>query len=258
MRTSVSSSIPKASQSIPNWLLILGLLVPTFITYIYFDLLSNASPSVQKGAYVIGKGLQFVVLVAAIWRSRQVLGRHAHQSPEQWGPAPRSTPKSNGIVLGLASGFVIGACIVGVYQFLLLPSGIMLKVKEAAVTKVSGLGIDSPMVLVAIGLFYSLIHSGFEELYWRGFVYRALLERVSLPIAVAVSSLAFMSHHVIVLAKYFSYSSPLTYIASLGVAVGGTIWAWMWSRYRSLIPGWISHALVDAAIFMVAYLLLFQ
>ena len=41
----------------------------------------------------------------------------------------------------------------------------------------------------------------------------------------------------------------MTYLLALSVAIGGVIWASLYKRCGSLIPGWISHALVDAAIF---------
>jgi hypothetical protein len=67
-----------------------------------------------------------------------------------------------------------------------------------------------------------------------------------------------MSHHIIVLGKYFGYVSALTYLCALGAAVGGVIWAALLVRYGKLTPGWLSHAMVDASIFAVGYLLLFQ
>ena len=66
-----------------------------------------------------------------------------------------------------------------------------------------------------------------------------------------------MSHHVLVLAKFFGYASIMTYLLAVSVAVGGAIWAVLYHRCGSLIPGWISHAMVDAALFIIGYLLVF-
>jgi hypothetical protein len=46
-------------------------------------------------------------------------------------------------------------------------------------------------------------------------------------------------------------------VASTGVFIGGVIWAWLYSRYRSIWPGWISHVLADIAVFGVGWWLLF-
>jgi membrane protease YdiL (CAAX protease family) len=43
---------------------------------------------------------------------------------------------------------------------------------------------------------------------------------------------------------------------SLGVAVGGAVWARLYDRSGSLLGPWLSHLLVDAAIFFVGYELL--
>lgn len=225
--------------------------IPTLGTYAYFDLLATAAPMVQKTAYVLAKLSQFGVLLIAIWY------RHNHTTD-----ASHFEPKTQLLypyryAIGVASGVFIGIAIVGLYQWLLLPFGFMNQVKPIAQAKLQSLGASSPIVLVAIAIFYSALHSGFEELYWRGFVYRGLNEYVGLAAATCLSSLAFMSHHVIVLGKFFGYGSLLTYLLSLGVAVGGAIWAFSYARFGSLIPGWISHAIVDAAIFGVGYLLLF-
>ena len=71
--------------------------------------------------------------------------------------------------------------------------------------------------------------------------------------AVVVSSLAFMTHHVILLATYFGWGSPWTYFFSACVAVGGALWAWLYERTGSLYGPWLSHVVVDAAIFVVGY-----
>jgi membrane protease YdiL (CAAX protease family) len=45
----------------------------------------------------------------------------------------------------------------------------------------------------------------------------------------------------------------MTYGLSLCVAAGGVIWAVLYRRYGTLLGPWLSHALVDAAIFAIAY-----
>ena len=75
--------------------------------------------------------------------------------------------------------------------------------------------------------------------------------------SVSLSSLAFMSHHVLVLGKFFGYGSFMTYLLAASVAVGGVIWASIYHQCGNLIPGWLSHALVDAGIFVIGYLLVY-
>jgi membrane protease YdiL (CAAX protease family) len=161
------------------------------------------------------------------------------------------------VAIGAASGMVIGVAIIAGYLVILKPMGMMDSAKLVAIEKMRSFGADSPLLLIAIAVFYAVLHSGFEEYYWRGLVFGGLKPYCGTGTAMLISSLAFMSHHVIILAKFFGYSSIATYLMSLAVATGGLIWAVLFQRSSSLVPGWISHAIVDAAIFFVGYLLVF-
>jgi membrane protease YdiL (CAAX protease family) len=71
-----------------------------------------------------------------------------------------------------------------------------------------------------------------------------------------VSAICFTLHHIIAMQVYFSWL--VVVIASLGVFTGGALWSWCYLRYRSIWPGYISHAIVDIAIFAIGYRLIFQ
>ena len=101
---------------------------------------------------------------------------------------------------------------------------------------------------------YALIHSFLEEYYWRWFVFDKLRDQLpSTGWAIFFSSIGFMAHHVIVVSFYFGATSFVTYLFCAGVAVGGAVWALLYHHYRSLIGPWVSHAFVDAAIFVIGY-----
>ena len=40
-------------------------------------------------------------------------------------------------------------------------------------------------------------------------------------------------------------------MGSMGVFIGGLIWSWTLRQWGSIVPGWISHAIVDLAIAIV-------
>jgi membrane protease YdiL (CAAX protease family) len=124
--------------------------------------------------------------------------------------------------------------------------------------KLRSLNLNSVPVYVLVGIGYALVHSLFEEYYWRWFVFGNLKTLLRLPLAIAISSLGFAAHHVLVLANYFGWWSPWTYLCSLGVATGGAIWAWLYHRHQTLFGPWISHGLVDAVIFVIGYELAFS
>jgi hypothetical protein len=74
-----------------------------------------------------------------------------------------------------------------------------------------------------------------------------------LAVAIAVSAVGFMAHHVLVLATFFGWWTWPTMLFSLAVAVGGGFWAWLYERSGSLVGPWLSHLVVDTGIFVVGY-----
>jgi membrane protease YdiL (CAAX protease family) len=124
--------------------------------------------------------------------------------------------------------------------------------------KIMSFGLTSPATYVGMALFYSAIHSLLEEYYWRWFVFGQLARNGKWLLAIAVSSLAFAAHHVLVLAHFFGWDNSLTWLFSLAVAAGGACWAWLYRVSDSLVACWLSHALVDAAIFAIGYQIAFR
>jgi membrane protease YdiL (CAAX protease family) len=107
--------------------------------------------------------------------------------------------------------------------------------------------------------FIAVAHAALEEYYWRWFVFGRLRRHLAVGAAAVLSGLAFMGHHVLVLAVYFpgrfwGAAVPL----SLAIAVGGVVWAWLYHRSGSLLGPWLSHVLVDAAIMLIGYDLMFR
>ena len=236
-----------------NLITAIALVLPTAITWVYFDLLSTAAPAMQQAAYAIGKALQFA-LPGWGWRFRRtnssvVAVTAQGASSDSWA----KPDYKRSLLWGLVTGLAIASTALVVYHFVLEPSGLMAGPTEQARAKLKEAGLDSLPVFLAVALFYSLCHSGLEEYYWRWFVFRHLTLRWSETAATVVSSLGFMAHHVLVLARYFGWGSPLTYGLALSVAIGGVIWAVMYRRFGTLVGPWLSHAFVDAAIFAIAY-----
>ena len=71
--------------------------------------------------------------------------------------------------------------------------------------------------------------------------------------SIVLASLAFAAHHAIVLGSYFGGSSPVTWLLTFAVALGGAVWCGIYQRSGSLLGPWLSHVLVDAAIFAVGF-----
>jgi membrane protease YdiL (CAAX protease family) len=165
-----------------------------------------------------------------------------------------SRPRRGGIGLGVGLGLVIGLGICGLYFLALRDAPIFGATPAKLAALLANMHSNTPAVFFAMAVFISVLHSFLEEYYWRWFVFGRLQRHLPLASALVISSLAFMAHHVLVLAYYFPDHFWLAVVPfSLCVAVGGGLWAWLYHRYGSLYPPWVSHLCADAAIMVVGY-----
>ena len=156
------------------------------------------------------------------------------------------------ILWGIGSGAVIGTVIlVGWFGFV---SGQLDLAALREVVKANGL--DEPGRYWAMAIWLSVGNALLEEFVFRWFV-DSRLKQLGLWIGLAIpfSALIFTAHHVLVLMAYFP--AVPTILCSLGVFVGGLLWSWLLRRHESLMPGYLSHMLVDLAIFVVGASMLF-
>ncbi len=223
--------------------LAIALAYPTLLTWLYFVRLNGHPPAVQQAVFVVGKMIQFTLPLVwlLLFERRRVAWR--------W-------PDRSGLIWGIASGLVIGGAVLAVYFLYFKPNGLLSGTATAVREKLFGMGLTSPAAIVAMSLFYSLCHSLLEEYYWRWIVYGRLRQTMPIAAANAISSLGFMAHHVILVHAYLPW--PWWIVAAASVAVGGVLWAWRYQRDGSLWGVWISHMLVDAAIFAVGYAMAFH
>jgi membrane protease YdiL (CAAX protease family) len=219
---------------------VFALVLPTLITLVYFVWAERFPASVQQTIFAVVKVAQFVFPIA--W----VLGVQKRR-PRAEGPVTK------GVGLGVAFGLAVAAAMLVAYHSWLSSADFFASAQQQMREKIAGFQLGEPWKFVALGVFYSLFHSLLEEYYWRWFVFGQLRRMSPVGAAVVVSSLGFAAHHVVVLAKYFGLASPVTWIFSLGIAVGGAFWAWLYHRSGSLLGPWLSHLLVDAAIFAAGY-----
>jgi membrane protease YdiL (CAAX protease family) len=157
---------------------------------------------------------------------------------------------------GLIFGLIVGGAALGLYFGVLKDSKYLRDAPDRVFTKLREAGYDSVAGFITVACFYSIIHSLLEEYYWRWFVFGWLRRYINVWLALVLASLAFMAHHVIVLAvffpgpqKFFTVVVPL----SLGIAIGGGVWSWIYQRTGSLAAAWISHMLIDAAVMVIGF-----
>ena len=219
-----------------------AMLFPAAMTWFYFVALGHhgGEPGpAQSVAYAVGKAIQFGFPILFIAMTR----------PSRFG-MPRLTRRGWGLALGFA--LLTAFAMATLYFAWLKHSSWLGDTPQRVREKVEGFGIRSLPAFVAFALFLSAIHSLLEEYYWRWFVFGEFRDRISTPSAIALSALGFMLHHVVVLGVYFPDRFwTLAIPFSLGVAVGGAVWAWIYDHADSLLPSWASHALIDAAIMVI-------
>lgn len=181
----------------------------------------------------------WVLLLPALWL---VL---VERRPLSWSPARRG-----GLAVGALLGVAIGIVIIGAYALLGRHFIDVTRFQETA----RRLGFSSPARFVGFGAYLIFVNSLAEEYIWRWFVFRRS-EIIWPTAATLLAAFFFTVHHVIALAAQFG--PAVTIVASAGVFLGGWIWSWCYERYRSIWPGYVSHAIVDFAILFLGWKLLF-
>jgi membrane protease YdiL (CAAX protease family) len=224
--------------------LVIGLVFPSLVTWVYFDLLHGSAPAVQQLAYTVGKTLQFALPLFVAWRG--------------WGGTwERPGPRGSGQLLGCLFGLAVCGLIVLAFAWLVSGDAVEQQLLTAAQGKLSSLGLVSPSAFILLGVFYSICHSLLEEYYWRWFVFGRGRQVWGIAGALVFSSLGFMAHHILLLGYFLGFAEWRTYVFAAAIAVGGAFWAWLYHRTDNLTASWLSHALVDAGIFGLGYWLLF-
>lgn len=164
-----------------------------------------------------------------------------------------SRPRHDGFTIALVSGLVISAVVIATY-FEALRFGLIDPKTIAESTAKTGL--NRLGAYIAGAIYWITLNSLMEEYVWRWFVFRKFEAITTGKFAVIAASLGFTAHHVIALAAQFS--GLITLLGSVGVFIGGLTWSWLYLRFRSVWPCYVSHAIVDLALFWIGYDLIFR
>jgi uncharacterized protein len=163
-----------------------------------------------------------------------------------------SPPRHGGFLAGLLSGLILSGIILAGY----FAHGDSLIGRQFLVDKLRAIGLGSPGRYVGGAAYWVLVNSVLEEYVWRWFCVEQCERLFPKAVAVACSALFFTLHHVVAMQVYFGPAAVL--ICGLGVFLGGAVWSMMYIRYRSIWPGYLSHALVDLCIFGIGAAILFR
>lgn len=228
--------------------LLFAMSFPTLLSWLSFMVLPSQGSGNNVWLQIVfgaGKVVQFTfpfIYVAVFERASLQIAR----------------PNSRGMMAGLGFGLVVALTTLGLYYFGLKGTRLFEATQPKIQHWLAQLSLPSAAGFLLIAGFICLLHSLWEEYYWRWFVFGRLSRRFGWQWSAVIAGLAFMAHHVVVLAYYLpGYFWVGVVPLSLCVAAGGVIWAWMYQRYQSLYATWVSHCLVDMGIMVVGYDLLY-
>ena len=206
------------------------------------------APTVSVVTGFVFKGELFAVFVFCITKV-WLFGLPAYwhikieRKPFSWSP-----PLNGGWLMSFALGIGIILVIIAAYVLL----GDMMIDQQTLYELLEPVGLTTPIKLAGAILFWVFINSVLEEYVFRWFITSKIEELTGRKwTAVFLSAGIFTFHHTIALMMFIS---PLgTFIASLGVFIGGAIFSWIYLQYRSIWVAWVAHACADVAVFGIAW-----
>ncbi len=238
--TAAQSSISSAQDRLHRPLLALALLAPAPSIGTYFAMSFEATRGTTLGQIIYAASKVWILAFPLVWYILVERGR------------PSLSPaRKGGLAIGAALGLGISVAIAAVYWLAARPWIDPEQMRDAATRN----GLNSPQKYLALAAYLVLINSLLEEYVWRWFVYRQCERLLSGALAVAASAFLFTVHHAIALQSQMNWS--VTLLACLGIFIGGCAWSWCYQRYRSIWPGYISHAIVDIAVLAIGYHIIF-
>ncbi len=233
-----SDTTPEISRHVTAMGLIIATLLPFLLAFTCSVVLSG-QPGVMT-AYAIGKCLQIafpLFWVVFVERKRIRLARF----------------ETKGFAVAGLYGILVVVLALGVYYRLVSGSPALDNVPYMVRHKLAAYGVTGWKDFVWLGAYYAIPHTLVEEYYWRWFVFGRMREFMPVRKAIVVSGFAFSLHHVLLATRYLGDSWGYVVAFSLGVAVSGMAWAWMYQKTKTLYAAWFSHLIVDAGLVWMAF-----
>lgn len=160
-------------------------------------------------------------------------------------------------VYGIGLGVAAGILILGLYE-LLQHREVFVLASDIIQTKLADAGVVSVSQFIVLAAFISVGNATLEEYYWRWFLFGRLRQFVTPAIAGLLASIAFVFHHIVVLAYYLpSGSAGWISLLCTGVFLGGLFWCYVFHKSGTIWSAWVAHGIVDIAIMLVGYQMIF-
>lgn len=229
----------RAAPGPPRWAsaAALALLVPVPSLGVWAGLCLLPGHPVGRVLFLLAK--VWLAAVPVFWRMR------VERQPLSWSPPRRG---------GFISGAVLGVLISGLIAAAYLALGDRLLDPVEFQRMGAAVGLDRWPVYLGAALYWVGVNSVLEEMVWRWFVVERF-ESLGLGAwSVPASALGFTLHHVVALRVYCGW--PATVLCAAGIFTGAAIWSALYRRTRSIWPGYVSHAIVDVAVFTIGWRLI--
>jgi len=153
--------------------------------------------------------------------------------------------------MGAVSGVCISAAIAVVYITL---GGRLIDLSFMR-ERIAAVGLANAGAYTLAALYWIGINSILEEYVWRWFVFKKCEIVFGRPLAVFTSAMFFTLHHIVAMNVYLDGAALV--LCAAGVFTGGVVWSHMYFRFRSIWPGYVSHAIVDLCIFLIGAHIMF-
>lgn len=227
-----------------------ALLAPTLMTWLYFYVLSGQGILTRM---LYGSSKVVLGLLPIAWYFyRRHRAMRANTYEVNGLPKPR---RQLSWKLGLDFGLLTLTAMLLLYFLWLKHLPIMSETVLLVQKKLDDAGVDSATTFLFLAIFLTIVHSAYEEYYWRWFIFGHLRFTMPWLKAALISSVGFMLHHILVLYAYLPGELGLLLVIafSLSIGFGGFVWCCIYQYTGSLLGAWIAHLCADLGIMICGY-----
>jgi uncharacterized protein len=228
-----------------GWIIAVVMLAPMVMTYLYFFLLAGQG-LLTRIIYLASKLITGLLPLCWYLKLRYEAMRASTVEVEM----PAKPRHGLSFRMGIDFGLFTMASIL-LFYYLWVADLPLLKTTGSLVKgKLEDAGATSLGTFLLMAGFLSILHSAFEEYYWRWFVFGRLSTGMPWLWAALLSSLGFMLHHILVLYTFLpgSFGLVLVLLCSLAIGFGGFIWCCIYRHTGSLLGAWVAHLCADLVI----------
>ncbi|MFO0811778.1 MAG: CPBP family intramembrane glutamic endopeptidase [Gemmatales bacterium] len=233
-----------------GWVIGIALVAPTVMTWLYFFVLAGQG-MLTRVVYFTSKVL--TGLLPLYW---YLILRFQVMRESEASDTPLLKPRHLlSFKLGLDFGLFTVAGMMVLYYVWLRDLPLFKSTADLVHAKLLDAGVTSPTAFVVMAGFLTIIHSAFEEYYWRWFVFGRLRAGIPWMKAALVSSFGFMLHHILVLYTFLPGEAGLLFVVvfSICIGIGGFVWCCIYQHTGSLLGAWVAHLCADLGIMWCGY-----